>query len=98
MYLARTGQRAEAREILDQLLVRASTSYVPSFSLAVLHAALGETGLALDGLERAFVVRDPQLVLLKDDPRWSGLRGEPRFAALMKRLKLDRYGPGLAPS
>ena len=98
MYLARAGQRDEARAILDQMLGRASQSYVPSFSLAVLHAALGETGLALDGLERALAVRDPQLVFLKDDPRWSGLRGEPRFAALMQRLKLDRYGPGLSPN
>ena len=98
MYLARAGQRDEARAILDQMLVRSNQSYVPSFSLAVLHAALGETGLALDGLERAVAVRDPQLVFLKDDPRWSGLRGEPRFAVLMQRLKLDRYGPGLSPN
>jgi hypothetical protein len=67
-------------------------------SLAVLHAALGDTALALDALERAYAVRDTQLVFLKDDSRWAGLRQEPRFVALMARLKLDRYGPGLSPS
>ena len=71
---------------------------MPPFSLAVLHAALGENALALAALERAFVLRDPQLVFLKDDSRWLGLRQEPRFVALMKDLKLDRYGPGFAPS
>jgi len=98
MFLARAGQRDETRQILDQLLERARTAFVPPVSLAVLHAALGESALALDALERAYVLRDPQLVALKDDSRWSGLRQEPRFVALLKKLKLDRYGPGLAPS
>jgi TolB-like protein/DNA-binding winged helix-turn-helix (wHTH) protein/tetratricopeptide (TPR) repeat protein len=98
MHLARQGQRDEARAILERLLEQAKTRYVPPVSLAVLHAALGETSLALDALDTAFAVRDPQLVFLKDDPRWSTLHREPRFLALMKALKLDRYGPGLSPS
>jgi DNA-binding winged helix-turn-helix (wHTH) protein/TolB-like protein/tetratricopeptide (TPR) repeat protein len=98
MHLARIGQRDEARAILNQFLELAKTRFVPPVSLAVLHAALGENALALDALERAFAARDTQLVFLKDDPRWSGLRKEPRFAALMQALKLDRYGPGLSPT
>ena len=98
MHLARLGQRDETRAILDRLLERARTRAVSPVSLAVLHAALGETALALDALERAVATRDTQLVFLKDDPRWSGLRKEPRFVALMQALKLDRYGPGLSPT
>jgi hypothetical protein len=98
MHLARLGRRDEARAIQNQLLDTARTRHVPPVSLAVLHAALGETALALDALELAYDARDPQLVLMKDDPRWSSLRGEARFAVLMKKLKLDRYGPGLSPT
>jgi Flp pilus assembly protein TadD len=98
MHLARMGQRDEARTIQNQLLDLAKTRYVSPVSLAVVHAALGENAPALDALERAFAARDTQLVFLKDDPRWSGLRKEPRFAALMQALKLDRYGPGLSPT
>ncbi|HEX7440434.1 MAG TPA: tetratricopeptide repeat protein [Caldimonas sp.] len=98
MHLARLGRRDEAREILDQLLQQAGTRYVPSFSLAVLHAALGENATAFDALEKAYAARDPQIVFLKDDPRWVGLRHEPRFEALIRVMKLDRYGPGLSPS
>lgn len=98
MHLARLGRRDEARAILQRLQARAQHRFVPAFSLAVLHAALGENTLALDALERALAARDTQLVFLKDDPRWSGLRQEPRFLALMQALKLDRYGPGLSPS
>ena len=96
--LARLGQRDETRAILNQMLERAKTRYVPPVSLAVLHAALGENASALDALERAFEGHDTQLIFLKNDPRWSGLRQEPRFAVLMQKLKLDRYGPGLMPS
>ncbi len=98
MHLARQGRRAEARAILNQLLDIAKTRHVPPVSLAVVHAALGETAQALDALERAYDIRDVQLVFLKDDPRWSSLRSEPRFVALMRKLKLDRYGPGLSPT
>jgi tetratricopeptide (TPR) repeat protein len=98
MHLARLGQRDEAREILNRMLERAKSGFVPPVSLAVLHAALGENSLALDALERALAAHDTQLVFLKDDPRWSSLRNEPRFVALMQELKLDRYGRGLSPT
>jgi DNA-binding winged helix-turn-helix (wHTH) protein/TolB-like protein/tetratricopeptide (TPR) repeat protein len=98
IYLARGGQREEAREILNQLLSRAQTRYVAPSSLASVHLALGEVGSALDALDRAFLSRDTRLIFLKDDPRLAGLRKEPRFIALMQKLKLDRYGPGLSPN
>jgi len=97
IYLARGGQREEAREILNQLLSRAQTRYVAPSSLASVHLALGEVGPALDALDRAFLSRDTRLTFLKDDPRLADLRKEPRFVALMQKLKLDRYGPGLSP-
>ncbi len=97
IYLARSGQREEAREILNQLLSQAQTRYVAPSSLAAVHLSLGEVGSALDALDRAFLSRDTRLAFLKDDPRFVGLRKEPRFVALMQKLKLDRYGPGLSP-
>ena len=98
MHLARVGRRDETRQILEQLVQESATRYVPSFSLAVLHAALGENANALDDLESAYLARDPQLIFLKDDPRWSGIRDEPRFKALLRVMKLDRYGTGLSPT
>ena len=71
--------------------------YVTPTSIASLHAALGEAAPALSALERGFTTRDTRMIFLKDDPHWISLRSEPRFDALMKTLKLDRYGPGLTP-
>lgn len=98
MHLARNGRRDEARAIQVRLLDLAGSRHVSPVSLAVVHAALGEKPQALDALERAFAGRDTQLVFMKDDPRWSALRKEQRFVALLRALKLDRYGPGLSPT
>ena len=70
---------------------------MPPSSLAAVHVALGQVEPALDALDRAFQTRDTRLTFLKDDARLAPLREEPRFVALMRKLKLDRFGPGLAP-
>ncbi len=92
--LARFQRPGEARDILNRLLSLQQTRYVPPTSLAAVHAALGEVTQALDALERAWLARDTRLVYLKDDTRWVGLREQPRFATLLRQMKLDGYGPG----
>lgn len=95
--LARVGEATETSQILDRLLTESKTRYVTPTSIASLHAALGETDLALTALEQGFKVRDTRMIYLKDDPHWTDLRTEPRFRSLLKALKLDSYGPGLTP-
>ena len=89
--LARAGKRDAAREVLQRLLALQKIRYVPPTSVAAVHAALGEIIPALDALERAISVRDTRLVYMKDDGRWRGLRDQPRFIALLQRMKLDGY-------
>jgi Flp pilus assembly protein TadD len=97
VYLAHQGQSDEARKILNQLLAQERTRYVPPSSLATVYAALGDVEPALDALDRAFLTRDTRLTFMKDDPRLDSLRKEPRFVALLHKMKLDRFGPGFAP-
>jgi DNA-binding winged helix-turn-helix (wHTH) protein/TolB-like protein/Tfp pilus assembly protein PilF len=87
--LARMGKADEARTVLKKLIVRQTERYVPPTSVATIYAALGENNLALDALERAYAVRDSRLCYMKNDGRWNALRAEPRFVALMQRMKLD---------
>jgi len=96
--LARVGKNEEARKILNELLTLSKTRYVPPSSLAAVYAALGEVEAALDSLDRAFLAHDTQLTYLKDDPRLASLSKEPRFGALLHKLQLDNFGPGLSPS
>ncbi|MEO6744278.1 MAG: tetratricopeptide repeat protein [Caldimonas sp.] len=97
IYLAGLGQTEEARAILQTLLARARSRYVPPSSLAAIYAALGEVDRALDALDSAFLTRDTRLTFLKDDRRLAALHNEPRFVGLKGKLKLDRFGTGLAP-
>jgi TolB-like protein/Tfp pilus assembly protein PilF len=87
--LARMGKTDEARTVLKKLIVRQTERYVPPTSVATIYAALSENNLALDALERAYAVRDSRLCYMKNDGCWSALRAEPRFTALMQRMKLD---------
>lgn len=96
-YLAGQGETAEARQILDDLLTRANTRFLPPTSIAMVQSALGLTAPALASLEQALSVRDSRLVYLKDDPSWLALRHEPRFLAITRKLGLDRFGPALTP-
>jgi serine/threonine-protein kinase len=85
--LARSGDTDGARRVLAQLEQRAASTYVPKYDLAVLHAGLGENSKALDMLEASYARREPLMVFLAVEPKWDALRAEPRFAALMKKMR-----------
>jgi DNA-binding winged helix-turn-helix (wHTH) protein/TolB-like protein/Flp pilus assembly protein TadD len=97
VHLARTGRHDGARSILAELQAVARRRFVPPTSMAAVQAALGDSAGALASLEVGVAVRDTRMIYLKDDPNWRPLRHEPRFRALLARLKLDRFGRGLSP-
>jgi hypothetical protein len=53
-----------------------------------MYAGLGETQGALDWLERAYDQRTWSLYLLKVEPMYDNLRGEARFQALVRKMRL----------
>jgi DNA-binding winged helix-turn-helix (wHTH) protein/TolB-like protein len=92
--LGSTGQREQAQAVLDRLLELARQRYVPPTSVAAVFVGLGDKASALDWLERAYDVRDLRLSFMKVDGRWGPLKGEPRFQALLKAMKLDKAPAG----
>jgi TolB-like protein/DNA-binding winged helix-turn-helix (wHTH) protein len=64
-------------------------SGMDSCGSAQANAALGRNVAALDGLEDCYGRSRPALVYLKVDPVWTNLRPEPRFQALLHRLRLQ---------
>jgi hypothetical protein len=62
--------------------------YVPSTTFAFIHAGLGENGRALDWLERAAEGHELPLAGVKVHPAYDSLRAEPRFSALLQKLRL----------
>lgn len=59
-----------------------------SFDSARIYAQLGDMDAAFEALNRAWEVRDSSLLALKNDPYLDPLRGDSRYAALVKRLGL----------
>ena len=86
--LARTGARDRALQVLARLDDAAKRRYVPPTSAGLIHIGLGDEAAALDALEAGFAVRDVRMTLVKADGRWKPLRDDPRYAALMQRMKL----------
>ncbi|HEX7296468.1 MAG TPA: hypothetical protein VF251_11980, partial [Pyrinomonadaceae bacterium] len=87
--LAKDGEPNDARRLLAKIEEQAKKNYVPPYSLALLHAALGNRQKALEWLERGFQDRSLRPVWVKLDPRLDGLRQEPDFIRLIQRMGLS---------
>jgi serine/threonine protein kinase/tetratricopeptide (TPR) repeat protein len=88
-----SGRTKEAREILEKLLEMSKQRYVPAYDIAVAYMGLGETPQAFEWLSKAYEERSGFLVYIKCDRRFDGLRSDPRYEALLKRIGLP---PGMA--
>jgi serine/threonine-protein kinase len=85
----RTGYAAEAREALEFLQQMSHKHYVSPSCIASVHLGLGQLDEAFEYLDKALAVRDPQLAFGKVSPWWDGVRDDPRFAALLKKIGLE---------
>lgn len=84
-----SGREDEARRLLEELNAEAERRYVSRYRLAAIHLALGARERALDLLEEAHRGRDRAMVWLNVAPRFDPIRAEPRFRALIQRMRLD---------
>jgi TolB-like protein/Tfp pilus assembly protein PilF len=69
---------------------RDNGKYRSPLTIALHYAIAGADSEALDWLEKAVDERAPWLPELKTDPAWDGLRSQPRFIAIMKRIGLEK--------
>ena len=96
--LARSGRRTEAQAIHDDLAARvAEGQYVSPVAFATILIGLGDADGALDWMERAYDDRRGWMVYLNVNPILDPLRGDPRFAALVERMRLPTTSGTVAP-
>ena len=83
--LARAGRTADARARLAQL---ETTAKVPAndVDLATVYVSLGDRVRALAALENAEKRKATWLPFINTDPAFDDLHGQPRFAALLRRI------------
>ena len=80
------GRTNDAQNTLVELRRLAGEKFVTSYGVALVHAGLGQRDSAFVWLNKAFDERSHWLVWLRLDPRWKGLRSDPRFAELVGRV------------
>jgi serine/threonine-protein kinase len=82
------GDLAAARGMLAEIEQQAGSRYISPYSLAVVHAALGETDAAFRELDRAVAERSSWMIYAAVNPRLDALRSDPRFEDVLKRVGL----------
>jgi DNA-binding winged helix-turn-helix (wHTH) protein/TolB-like protein/Tfp pilus assembly protein PilF len=85
---AASGQKAAAQNVLNELRDLQGRRYVSPYTIAAIHAGLGEKDQAFKWLEKADEVRDIWLMNLKVDPVFKVLQSDPRFPDLLVRTGL----------
>lgn len=82
------GEEDEANKILRVLKDKRQREYLRPYILAESYAALGDKDKAITWLEKAYEERDDWIAFIKVDPNLDGLRAEPRFVELLRRVGL----------
>jgi hypothetical protein len=55
----------------------------------MMYARVGDKDKAFEFLQQAYDRRDMLLMFVKVDPVWTSLHSDPRFTALLQRLRLN---------
>jgi TolB-like protein/DNA-binding winged helix-turn-helix (wHTH) protein len=84
-----TGDRAGGRKVLQQMLALSQQRHVPPEYIAIVYEGLGDRARALQWFEKAYSERSMNLWLLPD-PRLDGIRAEPRFREILRRMGLPQ--------
>jgi serine/threonine protein kinase/Tfp pilus assembly protein PilF len=87
---ARAARKVEAIKILNQLLGFSKKGYAVSVQIASVYAGLGDGDMAFEWLEKGFNEQNSGLGYLKIDPKWDDLRSDPRYAAMLKKMGLQK--------
>jgi serine/threonine-protein kinase len=86
---ALVGKEAEARELIETVKRQWEERYVAPSIIARLYVGIGETDEAFRWLETAYGERDALVLLLHIDPIYDGIREDPRFSDLLRRMGLE---------
>ena len=91
---ARCGRRGEAEKIASEMTDRAQTEYVSPMAFAMLYASLGDADRTFSWMEKSLDERVPGISALQQLFVFDPVRADPRFPAMVARLKLNGGSAG----
>ena len=86
----RAGYPGVLQSWLEGLKEVSKRGYVSPYNIAQIYARLGDTGQAVAWLEQAYSQRDSKLTYVRIEPAFEGIRSDPRFQQLMRRLAMPQ--------
>ena len=85
-----SGRRADALKIAKEVEELSSHAYVDFYQVATIYAGLGEKDEAFRLLEKGYEERSAGMLYLVVDPFWYGMRSDPRYPDLLRRMGLPQ--------
>ena len=86
---AHAGRRHDALKLLEELKRRRKAGYIPAGAFVNAYLGLDDKEQAFYWLEEAYKEQSNILQFLKTHPYFDPIRGDPRFADLVRRVGLD---------
>ncbi len=85
---AEAGYSGALSRVAEMLIARSHTTYVTSWQIGTLYTRAGKNDEALEWLEKAYEEHDGNMPSISIDPFFDGLRDNPRFQDLLRRMNL----------
>ena len=85
---AQMGRRDEALRIFNDYQERSKREFFPPYYFALLCFAIGEKDLGFKWLEKGYEEHDGWMVSVKVDFLLEGVRQDPKFGAILKKMNL----------
>jgi tRNA A-37 threonylcarbamoyl transferase component Bud32/tetratricopeptide (TPR) repeat protein len=91
LFLARDGKRDEALQALDEETLKfAGAAFVVTLDAAEFYAVSGDTGKAIEWLDKAVRNGDQRIEWFRKDPSLAGIRQDPRFGQIIDSVRFAR--------
>lgn len=87
--LTMAGRKDEAAAITDKYVEAAQKNPLYSHTVATLYAGFEDKDQAIYWLEKAYHLRQDQMLYIKIDPYFDPIRSDPRFQDILRRMGLD---------
>ena len=87
---AKSGEQGYWRRVLENYRESAKSDYVPSVLVAEACVRVGDKESAFQWLEKGFDERDDLMINLRVDAVFDGMRSDPRYQDLVRRVRIPQ--------